>query len=30
MRRLERAGDVWRDALRAKQSLHDALERTPA
>jgi bifunctional non-homologous end joining protein LigD len=30
MRRLERAGDVWRDALRAKQSLHEALERTPA
>ena len=30
MRRLERAGDVWRDALRAKQSLTEALERAPA
>ena len=30
MRRLDRAGDVWRDALRAKQSLHDALAYTPA
>jgi len=30
MRRLDRAGDVWRDALRAKQSLHEALAYTPA
>jgi len=30
MRRLERSGDAWRDALRAKRSLHEALERTPA
>jgi len=30
MRRLERAGDAWRDALRGKQSLHEALERSPA
>jgi bifunctional non-homologous end joining protein LigD len=30
MRRLDRAGDVWRDALRAKQSLHEALAHTPA
>jgi bifunctional non-homologous end joining protein LigD len=30
MRRLERSGDAWRDALRAKRSLHEALERTTA
>jgi bifunctional non-homologous end joining protein LigD len=30
MRRLERSGDAWRDALRAKRSLHEALVRTPA
>jgi bifunctional non-homologous end joining protein LigD len=30
MRRLHNTGDVWRDALRAKQSLHEALERAPA
>lgn len=29
MRRLEKAGDAWRDALRAKHSLEQALERSP-
>jgi bifunctional non-homologous end joining protein LigD len=30
MRRLQNTGDVWRDALRVKQSLHQALDRAPA